>query len=57
MCASYERHFDIALLANVQDTFARLVKQYGGRLLKGPFNVAARDLAGLPREWYEQIAL
>ncbi|XP_020595901.1 uncharacterized protein LOC110035911 isoform X2 [Phalaenopsis equestris] len=38
------------------DTFKDLLKVHGVEL-KGPFNYAARDKAGMPRDWYDDNSL
>ncbi|KAG0499365.1 hypothetical protein HPP92_004056 [Vanilla planifolia] len=38
------------------DTFKGLLKEYNVEL-KGPFNYAAREEAGIPRDWYEDSSI
>ena len=40
-----------------QTTFLERVERYFPGGLKRPFNTAARDRSGVPRDWYEGAAL
>ena len=41
---------------DVETTFHELVRRYFSGNLKRPFNVPARDAAGMPQDWYEPLA-